>query len=93
MGRARLTRIDAVREMAAAVDAFRNEVMATLEGLDMDLRRAGVDPRRPPRALEPRGPPRLGPHYAGPHPAPASANGPPHRRSRAGLSRRKESLG
>lgn len=29
-----------MREMAAAVDAFRNEVMATLEGLDMDIRRA-----------------------------------------------------
>ncbi len=40
MGRARLTRIDAVREMAAAVDAFRNEAIAALEGLDMDIRRA-----------------------------------------------------
>jgi hypothetical protein len=40
MGRARLTRIDAVREMAAAVDAFRHEVIAALEGLDMDIRRA-----------------------------------------------------
>ena len=40
MGRARLTRIDAVREMAAAVDVFRAEALATLEGLDMDIRRA-----------------------------------------------------
>ena len=40
MGRARLTRIDAVREMAAAVDVFRSEAISALEGLDMDLRRA-----------------------------------------------------
>ncbi len=40
MGRARLTRIDAVEEMVAAVDAFRNEAIAVLEGLDMDVRRA-----------------------------------------------------
>jgi hypothetical protein len=40
MGRARLTRIDAVREMAAAIDVFRGEAIAALEGLDMDLRRA-----------------------------------------------------
>src|SRR5260221_13874442 len=40
MGRARLTRIDAVQEMAAAVDVFRAEAIAALEGLDMDLRRA-----------------------------------------------------
>ncbi len=40
MGRARLTRIDAVQEMAAAVDAFRNEAIAALENLDMEVRRA-----------------------------------------------------
>ena len=40
MGQARLTRIDAVEEMAAAVDAFRNEATAALEGLDMEIRRA-----------------------------------------------------
>jgi hypothetical protein len=40
MGQARLTRIDAVQEMAAAVDAFRNEATAALEGLDMEIRRA-----------------------------------------------------
>lgn len=40
MGRARLTRIDAVQEMAAAVDAFRNEASAALEGLDMEIQRA-----------------------------------------------------
>ncbi len=40
MGQARLTRIDAVQEMAAAVDAFRNEATAALENLDMEIRRA-----------------------------------------------------
>ena len=40
MGQARLTRIDAVQEMAAAVDAFRNEATAAVEGLDMEIRRA-----------------------------------------------------
>jgi len=40
MGRARLTRIDAVAEMAAAVDVFRNEATAVLEGLEMEIRRA-----------------------------------------------------
>ncbi|MGO9108798.1 MAG: hypothetical protein ACLP9L_06155 [Thermoguttaceae bacterium] len=40
MGQARLTRIDAVGEMAAAVDAFRNEATAALESLDMEIRRA-----------------------------------------------------
>ena len=40
MGQARLTRIDAVAEMAAAVDAFRNEATAALENLDMEIRRA-----------------------------------------------------
>ena len=40
MAQARLTRIEAVAEMAAAVDAFRNEAMATVEGLDMEVRRA-----------------------------------------------------
>jgi hypothetical protein len=40
MGQARLTRIDAVREMAAALDAFRSEAMAAIEGLDMEVRRA-----------------------------------------------------
>lgn len=39
MGQARLTRIDAVREMAAAVDAFRAEATAALENLDMEIRR------------------------------------------------------
>ena len=29
-----------MREMAATVDAFRNEAIAALEGLDMDIRRA-----------------------------------------------------
>ncbi len=40
MGQARLTRIDAVQEMAAAVDAFRNEARAIVEGLDMEIRHA-----------------------------------------------------
>jgi hypothetical protein len=40
MGQARLTRIDAVREMAAAVDVFRDEAIAALESLDMEVRRA-----------------------------------------------------
>jgi len=40
MGQARLTRIDAVRDMYAAVDAFRIEASAALEGLDMELHRA-----------------------------------------------------
>ena len=40
MGQARLTRIDAVLEMAAAVDAFRDEAAAALETLDMEIRRA-----------------------------------------------------
>ena len=40
MGQARLTRIDAVQEMAAAVDAFRTEAMAASEALDMEIRRA-----------------------------------------------------
>jgi hypothetical protein len=40
MGRARLTRIDAVQEMAVAIDTFRNEAAATLDGLDMEIRRA-----------------------------------------------------
>jgi len=40
MGRARLTRIDAVGEMAAVVDAFRHEANAVLEGLEMEIRRA-----------------------------------------------------
>jgi hypothetical protein len=40
MGQARLTRIDAVEEMSAAVDAFRNEATAALEMLDMEIRRA-----------------------------------------------------
>ena len=40
MGQARLTRIDAVQEMAAAVDAFRNEATAIVEGLDMEIRHA-----------------------------------------------------
>ena len=40
MGQARLTRIDAVQEMSAAVDTFRNEALAALEGLDMEIRRA-----------------------------------------------------
>ncbi len=39
MAQARLTRIDAVGEMAAAVDAFRNEAAAAIEGLDMEIRR------------------------------------------------------
>ncbi len=39
MAQARLTRIDAVGEMAAAVDAFRNEASAAMEGLDMEIRR------------------------------------------------------
>jgi len=39
MGQARLTRIDAVGEMAAAVDAFRNEAAAAVESLDMEVRR------------------------------------------------------
>ncbi len=39
MGQARLTRIDAVAEMAAAVDAFRNEASSAVEGLDMEIRR------------------------------------------------------
>ena len=40
MGQARLTRIDAAEEMAAAVDAFRNEANAAIESLDMEIRRA-----------------------------------------------------
>jgi hypothetical protein len=40
MAQARLTRIDAVEEMYAAIDVFRNEAMAAMEGLDMELRRA-----------------------------------------------------
>jgi hypothetical protein len=40
MAQARLTRIDAAEEMAAAVDAFRNEAMAAIEMLDMEIRRA-----------------------------------------------------
>ena len=40
MGQARLTRIDAVAEMAAAVEAFRNEAAAALESLDLEIRRA-----------------------------------------------------
>ena len=40
MGQARLTRIDAVQEMAAAVDAFRNEAIGGLGNLDMEIRRA-----------------------------------------------------
>ncbi len=40
MGRARLTRIDAVEEISAAVDAFRNEASAALEGLAMEIQRA-----------------------------------------------------
>jgi hypothetical protein len=40
MAQARLTRIDAVREMAAAVDAFRNEAIAAVESLDIEIRRA-----------------------------------------------------
>ena len=40
MGRARLTRTDAVQEMAVAIDIFRSEALAALEGLDMDIRRA-----------------------------------------------------
>ncbi|MEI8376891.1 MAG: hypothetical protein WCJ35_29100, partial [Planctomycetota bacterium] len=40
MGQARLTRIDAVQEMAAAVDIFRNEATAALESLDIEIRRA-----------------------------------------------------
>ncbi len=40
MGQARLTRIDAVQEMAAAVDVFRNEATAALESLDIEIRRA-----------------------------------------------------
>jgi len=40
MGQARLTRIDALQEMAAAVDAFRNEAITALEDLDMEIRRA-----------------------------------------------------
>ena len=40
MGQARLTRTDAAGEMAAAVDAFRNEATAAIEGLDMEIRRA-----------------------------------------------------
>ena len=40
MGQARLNRVDAVQEMATAVDGFRNEAMAALETLDMEIRRA-----------------------------------------------------
>ncbi len=40
MAQARLTRIDAAEEMAAAVDAFRNEALAAIEMLDMEIRRA-----------------------------------------------------
>ena len=40
MGQARLTRIDAVQEMAAAVDVFRNEATSALESLDIEIRRA-----------------------------------------------------
>jgi hypothetical protein len=40
MGQARLTRTDAVQEMSATVDTFRNEALAALEGLDMEIRRA-----------------------------------------------------
>src|SRR5271157_3082959 len=40
MGQARLTRIDAVGEMAAAVEAFRNEATAAVESLDMEIRHA-----------------------------------------------------
>jgi len=39
MAQARLTRIDAVRDMAVAVDAFRTEAIAALENLDMEIRR------------------------------------------------------
>jgi hypothetical protein len=40
MGQARLTRIDAVEEMAAAVEGFRSEGAAALESLDMEIGRA-----------------------------------------------------
>ncbi len=40
MGQARLTRIDATEEMAAAVEVFRGEAIAAVEGLDMEIRRA-----------------------------------------------------
>ena len=40
MGQARLTRIDATEEMAAAVEVFRSEAIAAVEGLDMEIRRA-----------------------------------------------------
>jgi hypothetical protein len=40
MGQARLTRIDAVQDMSAAVDVFRNEAFAALEELDMEIQRA-----------------------------------------------------
>ena len=39
MGPARLSRIDAVAEMAAAVEVFRNDATAALESLDMEIRR------------------------------------------------------
>ena len=39
MGAARLSRTDAVVEMAAAVETFRNEATAALDGLDMEIRR------------------------------------------------------
>lgn len=40
MAGAKLTRIDAVEQMAAAVDVFRTEAAAALEELDMEVRRA-----------------------------------------------------
>ena len=40
MAQARLTRIDAVQDMATAVDAFRAAATAALEDLDMEIRRA-----------------------------------------------------
>ena len=40
MGQARLTRIDAVQEMSAAVDAFRTEAWRPWKTLDMEIRRA-----------------------------------------------------
>ncbi len=36
----KLTRIDAVTQMAAAVEVFRGEAVAALEELDMEVRRS-----------------------------------------------------
>ena len=82
MGQARLTRIDAVAEMAAAVDAFRSEATAALENLDMEIRRAleWIHHDRHDHWNH-AGPPRLGTDHRGPHAASAGDDGPPYRQS------------